>query len=347
MNYRKHNQLLIKKFLKFLKASGYSKRRMTKYSYNLPKISKWLGKAFDKADTDDMIRLMGKIEEMDYTDWTKVTYRALIKRFWKWLNGDKDYPDCVRFIKTGMKKANNKLPDDMLTKEDIDALVNSAQRIRDKAFVRVLYESGCRISELLSLRIKHVSFDNYSPILIISNGKTGGRRVRIIDKDGLLKQWIKSHPLKHDPDSYLFISVAKNKKNMPLRYQSVTKILRKLKKKSGVTKAVNPHNFRHSRATHLAGKLTEPQMRMLFGWSMSSKMPEVYVHLSGRDIDESILKISGLLEDQEKDIEKIDTLAVDFIKMVLESAEKNPKLKSKLGRGLQEIIRSRGLQKLF
>jgi len=58
----------------------------------------------------------------------------------------------------------------------------------------------------------------------------------------------------------------------PMRYKSFANILKDLAKKAGIKKKVNPHNFRHSRATHLAGKLPEAVMKEFFGWAQSSKM---------------------------------------------------------------------------
>lgn len=305
------NNELIAKFLEFCKATGIGERRLDKYIYSLPKISEWLGKPFKEVTRDDMIKMVAGLEEKDYANWTKVTYKAIIKRFWKWLNGDEDYPDCVRWIRGGLKNGNKKLPENLLTPEEIDRLVDVATNIRDKAFVRCLYESGCRISELLNLQIKNVQFDEYSPIIVVS-GKTGSRRIRLIDKDGLLKTWLKAHPFRDDPEGFVFVSMAVNRKNNPIEYHAVVKILRMLKAKSGITKEVNPHNFRHSRATNLAVKLTEAQMKQMFGWTQSSDMASVYVHLSGRDIDDALLRTSGLLdkemEKKEKIIDKFDNL---------------------------------------
>ncbi|MFN3621454.1 MAG: zinc ribbon domain-containing protein [Nitrososphaerales archaeon] len=52
--------------------------------------------------------------------------------------------------------------------------------------------------------------------------------------------------------------------------------------------------MRHSRATFLASKLTEAQMNQVFGWRQGSDMPSIYVHLSGRDVDDAILGVYGL-----------------------------------------------------
>jgi site-specific recombinase XerD len=74
-----------------------------------------------------------------------------------------------------------------------------------------------------------------------------------------------------------------------------------LAKKAGVKKRVNPHSFRHARATHLAGMLTESQMKQYLGWTQGSKMAAVYVHLSGRDVDNKILEIHGLKKPEEEE----------------------------------------------
>jgi hypothetical protein len=79
----------------------------------------------------------------------------------------------------------------------------------------------------------------------------------------------------------------------PLCYRRVSNILKEVAKKAGITKSVNPHAFRHARATHLAKHLPDAVMKSYFGWVQSSKMASVYYHLSGADIDSAILKVYG------------------------------------------------------
>jgi ribosomal protein L37E len=65
-------------------------------------------------------------------------------------------------------------------------------------------------------------------------------------------------------------------------------------RRAGISKKVNPHNFRHSRASYLANFLTEAQMKEHFGWMQDSKMAAIYVHLSGRNVDSALLKVYGI-----------------------------------------------------
>jgi integrase/recombinase XerD len=86
----------------------------------------------------------------------------------------------------------------------------------------------------------------------------------------------------------------------PLLYDGAWFLLKRLAKKAGVKKKVNLHAFRYSRASRLANALTERQMEQYLGWTTGSKMPRVYVALSGRDTDTPILRMNGIEVEQAK-----------------------------------------------
>lgn len=72
-------------------------------------------------------------------------------------------------------------------------------------------------------------------------------------------------------------------------------ILGKCSEKADIQKHVYPHLLRHSRATHLTAQgVNEGQLREIFGWKKDSPMPSIYVHLSGRDTDSTILELYGI-----------------------------------------------------
>ena len=75
-------------------------------------------------------------------------------------------------------------------------------------------------------------------------------------------------------------------------------MLKSVAQNAGIDKPINPHHFRHSRATDLAKKLTEAQLCQYMGWIQSSKEAATYVHLSGRDMDKAILTLHGLAEEE-------------------------------------------------
>jgi site-specific recombinase XerD len=257
-------------------------------------ISRKLGKPFKGATKEDVKSFMAKLERSDYSDWTKHDQKVILRRYMRWLGKG----DIVGWIKIRQPK-NGQLPREILTEEEVKKLAETAYTSRDKAFILALYESGCRIGEFLPLKLKQVQFDRYGAILFVS-GKTGERRVRLVASSLALQRWVEEHPAKNDPNAYLWckIPMPNNPKweNSHLSYGFTCRLLRELATKAGIRKKVNPHAFRHARATFMARHLKEPEMREFFGWGKDSKMPSIYVHLSGRDVDGSVLAVYGFKE---------------------------------------------------
>jgi len=290
-------------FHQYIIAEGLSVPRQVKYIYSLIQISDWLGKSFRDVKKADILNLVNKIEQMDYAEHTKRDYKVVIKRFFKWMEGGDEYPEEVKWIKTTLKNDGHLLPEELLTPEDVEKLINAADHPRNKALVACLYETGCRVGEILSLRLKNIMFDDYGAKIIVE-GKTGMRRIRIVSSVPHLATWIENHPLRDNPEAPLWVGIGTRNKNGAVKYRNTRNLLVKLSKKAGIKKRVNPHMFRHSRATHLANHLTEAQMNQYFGWVQGSDMPSTYVHLSGRDVDGAILNLYGLKEDKGKDKEE-------------------------------------------
>lgn len=289
----------ILEFHKHCLAEGLSPARILRYLIDLYRIAELLKKDFENATRKDFERVLSKIESSDVSPATKLEYKKSIKKFCKWLNGGEEYPESVRWIKTGQKRNNDKLPEELLTEEEAKKMIETANHSRDRAAISILWESGCRVGELLSMQIKHVVFEE-TVTRVILQGKTGARRVPLIDSTPYVAEWMDNHPFRDRPNASLWIGIGTVGHHKPLRYPALRKMLSDTAKKAGIKKNVNPHNFRHSRATFLANHLTEAQMNQYLGWVRGSDMPATYVHLSGRDVDEAILKLRGLQPKEEK-----------------------------------------------
>lgn len=301
--------------------NGLSKPRILYYLNRLIIITRFFKKDFEKATKEDIKDLLKKINEQDYAERTKQDFKTALKKFYKWLKNIDEkgvYPDEVKWISSGMNNGKHFLPEELLTEDEINRMINTAEHPRDKALIATLADSGCRIGELLTLRIKHLVFDKYSAILTV-NGKTGMRRIRVIGATPYLAFWKDAHPDKEDPEAPLWIvrgttkEIARDKNKLKdyklnwgyaLGYGAAAKLLRKTADRCNIKKRVNPHSFRHARATFLANKLTEAQLKELFGWTQSSDMAAVYVHMSGRDTDKALLSVYGLAQDEEKEKSK-------------------------------------------
>ena len=284
-----HNKKLILEFNRFYILEGISLSRRIRILSILSSVAIKINKDFDKATKEDLMDYVEYLESSDYKEWTRYTFKQILKRFYKWLKGNNtEYPLEIKWMKSSKGRFKHKIPEELISKEEAIKLIDKAETIRDKALISTLFESGCRISELGNLRIKNVVFDQYGTVIIVS-GKTGMRRIRLIDSTPYLANWIENHPFRDDSEKPLWCSTF-NRKNA-IGYQTINKLLRKAAERTGLKKKVNPHIFRHSRSTINANFLTESQMNNYFGWTQGSRMPSIYVHLSGRDIDATIINM--------------------------------------------------------
>ena len=269
-----NNQKAIKDFVRNCELEEISTGRIAKYVNHLIKIAEWLNKDFIKADKKDIENLVLKIKEQGYTAWTIKDYKVAIKKFFRFLKKEK----ITSWIKTTIKdKDKNDIPNEVLTEEEIKQMISKARSSRDKVIINVLFESGCRISELLNIKIKDIAFEQDYAMLNV-NGKTGQRKIPISESIPLLKVWLNENSDK-DKEDYVF--------NIP--YTTIDSLLKSLAKKCDITKPVNPHAFRHARASILALKLKQAQMELFFGWKHGSNMPQIYYHLNPEDLIQELM----------------------------------------------------------
>lgn len=300
-------------FVEDLAARGLSTHRQLWYLTHLVPAATFLDRTFLNPSKEDVKAFVAEVERSDLSDWSKANKRTAVKRFYKWLLGDdEEYPEAVRWIRTTPGNGNRKLPEDLPTAQEVEALLRAAVNPRDRALLAVLSDGGLRIGEALALRVKDFHPDQYGGYLTVPSGKTGARRVRLVESVPHVSAWLRAHPFHGDTDAALFCYLsdqqsaarARNggeetlrghRRGGALTYAAARAAIRKAARRAGVPEAkVNPHNFRHYRATRLARDVPEAPLEAHMGWVPGSKMSEVYVRLSGRDTDRAILKAYGV-----------------------------------------------------
>jgi integrase len=228
--------------------------------------------------------------------FTKNTIKMQFKSFLQFI-GKGDIAEIIRC----KNLKGTKLPEDILTKDEVLEIISHAGSLRDKALFGLLYESGCRAGEILSMKVKNIDFlNNGGCAVTFPKGKTGPRRVLIFNFASYLRQWIEAHPLKDIPEAPLWPT--DDYRHAPLSDVGFRYLLRETVARTNINKRVWLHGFRHSRATHLSEHFTEQQMKQYLGWSPGSDMPAVYCHLSGKDIDKAVRTMYGI-EDKETPID--------------------------------------------
>jgi len=313
------NKERLLRYLEHLEDEGLSLARRVTQLVRLTLVAETLAKDFDSATREDLQRLIRRLKERKarangqsptrtLSERSLEDYQNTVKKFWRWLkappSGDVDgywNPAETAWMKR-ISRDKNVLPEDVLTAEEKDRMVEVAEHPRDKAYLEVSWDSGARPGEVLSRRIRDVEFDKYGAVMIVRRGKTGDRRVRLIESTQLLATWIDNHPQRDEADARLWLNIGTTHHGEAWDYYAARKLVRELAEKAGIKKRITPYSFRHGRATQLANYLTESQLCQHFGWRQGSKMPRIYVHLSGRDVDNKLLELHGLKTKEEKDL---------------------------------------------
>lgn len=281
-------------FVDFCFAQGLKYTTIRGHLLSIEFFARQVKKDFEDLKKSDIIGLVGELEKRAYSEEHKRVMKCVLKKFYKWLRGAEDiYPEEVKWIKTTRKNSSKRLPDEILKEEEIAEMVNAAENIRDKAIIGILYDSGCRNGEFLSMLIKHVDFGENDAHVTV-DGKTGMRKIPIAIYISRLASWLEVHPLKDDPEAPLWVSLGTRNRHEALGESSLAYLLERVAKKANIKKRVNPHSFRHARATHLAEFVPEVYLRHFFGWTPDSNMTSTYVHLSGGQMDAAILGAHGL-----------------------------------------------------
>lgn len=305
------NKNLISEFDKVCSVEGLSKPRKIKVIGTLVLVAKnYIKNDFDKATKEDLIDAVLKLDSReDISVWTKASYKAILKKFYKWLvyrdnyREEQGHPEIIRWLKTNIgKKDQPKVQaSDILTEKEINKLIEVTEHPRDKAFISMLYELGARIGEIGILKIKDISRDKYSFIVDLS-GKTGHRTPRIVESDPYLTAWLNAHPLKSDPNAPLWIMIGDRNKNKRMEYRTFRALVLRVAKRAKIRKRIYPHLFRHTRVTHLLAnkQINESQAKVYFGWTPDSKILSTYSHLVSQDVNNTMLEIHGIKTQENK-----------------------------------------------
>jgi len=267
------SEVLKFEFLKQCDREGLCQRRKDKYLF-LFRHLEHAGiniETFEQKDIDNFFYIKNTI----WSEWSKHSEWHVLKKFVRWLGKYKQ----KAFSFEGYRMRKPQVDVDILSIEELRSLIALAKNSRDKLLIMFLYESGCRIGELLNIKKDHVNFDA-NGCLVKLNGKTGIRVIRIINCSSLLKA---------------FISLQTTDRVFSMNPGAVSMMLKRLVKRASITKRVYPHLFRHTRVTHLAKYLTEQEQRLYFGWSKDSDMPSTYAHLSDKDIDDKLVKLASIM----------------------------------------------------
>ncbi|TFJ93876.1 site-specific tyrosine recombinase XerD [Lentibacillus salicampi] len=225
-------------------------RDLKNYMHYLEKVSR--KSVWNDIGRADIIGFLYKLKEDDKSSATVARTISSIRSFHHFLIREQLVNhDASIHIETPKKE--RKLPV-TLSSQDVEALLtidsNTPLKIRNKAMLELMYATGLRVSELVSLNVSDL---HLTMGFVRCMGK--GTKERIVPLGDVAKKTVDDYLqdarpalVKRKQDgNKLFV----NQHGRPLSRQGFWKILKGIAREAGITKTITPHTLRHSFATHL------------------------------------------------------------------------------------------------
>lgn len=314
----RHNLEILHKYSQLLESKGRKPITIGNYLYMLTCLADKKKTNLEDMTEDDLLPFVNNWA-MNKKRFKKPSsrnfYKQVLRGFFKWLHKKKE-PECVAFIEYE-KVRSGITSEDLLGKDDVQKLIDTATDPQGKLIPILLYESMFRRGEIVSCRIKDVTFhpEGYATLTIPTesvskNGvaKTGSYEALLFESVPYLKQHLNSHPDgKNGNAPLLYNRNISHKEVKPLEPCGLYMCIRRLGKKALPNKKVWLHLFRHSGNTELARKgYTAQEINLASGRQLSSKAGYRYIHMTGGDVKRKRLQRAGILPaDNETETKKL------------------------------------------
>ena len=261
---------------------GLSPKSVEAYLHDVLLLADYLGEdKIENATFEDLQKFLKHLYESDFNARSQARIVSGMRAFYRYLiyarQREDDPTELLDAPKLGMH-----LPD-VLTVDEITSIfevidLSTPEGHRNRAMVEVMYGCGLRVSELVTLRLSNLFFDDGfikvvgkgSKERLIPSGETAMKMVNLY-VDGKRKEL----KIKKGEEDYVFL----NRRGAHLTREMVFMLVKKWVAAAGIEKTVSPHTFRHSFATHLieGGADLRAVQEMLGHESITTT--EIYTHL--------------------------------------------------------------------
>jgi integrase/recombinase XerD len=202
---------------------------------------------------EDVAAWLHSLDDKEYSTSSVARKLSAVKHLARFLLAEKMIRNDFTELLSAPKLARH-LPD-TLSPEEVDRLLeapsrHSAQGLRDRAFLELMYSSGLRVSELCNLMLQDIDMED--AFIRVQAGKRGKDRLVPVGRKAV--EAVASYVRNGRPElvrgrtgSVLFLS----KRGTVLSRKTVWYWIKEYARRAGIKKTVKPHLLRHSFATHL------------------------------------------------------------------------------------------------
>lgn len=306
-NLNPNDKAILEKHLQFCRMTA-GDRKVRDIKRAMLQFRDIIQKDYNKWTRQDLIGFVGLLNNSHMTASSKKEYMCRLKQFVR-----EQYQDLNMLLGVKLKPVRSsinqtRINDKNLIKPDeLERLIRSAESLRDKCMLILLFESAGRPEEIMKLRWRDIRFlDGHGEVSLFS-GKTQTARVIPINESIVhIKRWKNEYCFPNLRESdFLFPSKEKGKlvRDKHMQSGSLTHLIKKISKKAGIERNLFAYLFRHSRLNEIYKKVTEPVARKFGGHSPKSNMSAVYSHINSDDVIDSMLEKVYHIEEVKKEPE--------------------------------------------
>lgn len=265
----------------------YQENTVNSYHYDLEAFEDFLqNKNPTKVKREDIVEFIELRKKEDISDKSIAHSITVLRTFYKFLLIEK-LIDSNPMETIEIPKVSKTLPK-VLSFDEVERLLDFPLRnkydFRNKAMLEVMYATGMRISELISLKFTQVDL-NLNIITVLGKGN----KERMIPLGDYATEALRIYMNSYRPKllkrtcDYIFLSVRGDK----MSRQAFFKIVKELAKKQGIKTDFSPHTLRHSFASHLLQNGADLRsIQELLGHSDISTT-QIYTHVSDKVREET------------------------------------------------------------
>lgn len=238
---RRSLQRSVDSFLAAKKIDGLSTKTLKNYREMLGAFSASVDKPAARITTDDIRAYIGQLAARGLRDSSIQTHINTIRSFFAWL-------DMEELIKRNpMRRIKSLKIDRMaarrpLEPEEMERLRDSCQTYKERALVEFMVSSGCRLSEVIGIRIDQVDWKRRSVKVL---GK--GHKERVVYFSVRACLMLQEYISRRKGGQTLFAS--SRTPYAPMSPRAVEKALQRIGERAGIARRVHPHILRHTFAT--------------------------------------------------------------------------------------------------
>jgi len=281
----------IERFLEFCRAKGLQPSTINR-AYGLALRNKLLPfcrregvRTVDQLTPEALGRFTAELHAAKLSKWSIASYVRSVNRYLAW---------------TGRRGPEEKAPRpqtkrvhrDVLTLAEMRRLEESADSVRNQLIIRVLADTGCRISELAHIEVGDVVKRGREWYVRI-DGKTGERMPPISEEvyDRLRKFALSGRA--RATSERLFLSSHRHPKTgqyEPLKADGAYQVVKDVAERTGWKRRIYPHLLRHSWITHMEARHVDPAVIAEVAGVSIEVIVHNYSHLSDRDRHNEIMR---------------------------------------------------------